>query len=349
MQRRWGCARPRFLLVFWRRSHQKPTKKRSFGGGNATPKSPPLFLLVNLPLLRAWLTLSALVWPRWGQHPRGRWFLQTGTDLQFAQLLALRVGLLRNHLLTRSVLAVDVFRSYCQNSACPHGSFTNLPPDLLPYSPWRTEVHLQALQADELGHRSYRRVAAGLGVSAAPAGRRLIRGRAQQRGGGRGREVGHGADQRQAGGQAAPRDVRLRGGRLLQLRPAARGDLSGARHGHAVFASLERHWPKLVNAIESERIPKTNNTAELVNRRFDQHDQTFCGFDTITTAQTSLAVFAWCDRFTPFTPDAQKRIRGKCPLELAGYDVASLPMAQICCSQMLHWPPEALGAVVPRT
>jgi transposase-like protein len=116
----------------------------------------------------------------------------------------------------------------------------------------------------------------------------------------------------------------------------------------ALFASLERHWPKLVNAIESDRIPKTNNTTELVNRRFDQHYQTFCGFDTITTAQTYLAVFEWCYRFTPFTPDAQQRIRGKCPLELAGYDVANLPMAQLCRGQMLHWPPEALGAVVPR-
>ena len=60
-------------------------------------------------------------------------------------------------------------------------------------------------------------------------------------------------------------------------------------------------------------------------------------------------MFEWCYRFTPFTQDAQKRIRGKCPLELAGYDVASLPMAQLCRGQMLNWPPEAIGAVVPRT
>jgi transposase-like protein len=53
----------------------------------------------------------------------------------------------------------------------------------------------------------------------------------------------------------------------------------------AIFASLERHWPKLVNAIASARIPMTNNATELVIRRFDQHYQTFCGFDTIETAQ----------------------------------------------------------------
>jgi hypothetical protein len=116
----------------------------------------------------------------------------------------------------------------------------------------------------------------------------------------------------------------------------------------AVFASLERHWPKLVTAIESDRIPMTNNATELVIRRFDQHEQTFCGFDSIATAQIYLAVFEWCYRFTPFTQDAQRRIRGKCPLELAGYEVSKLPMAQICRGQVLEWPPEALAEMVPR-
>ena len=92
----------------------------------------------------------------------------------------------------------------------------------------------------------------------------------------------------------------------------------------------------------------TNNTTELVIRRFAQHYQNFCGFDRIETAQTYLAVFEWCYRFTPFTQDAQKRIRGKCPLELAGYDVSKVPMAQICRGQVLDWPPEGLGEVVPR-
>ena len=98
----------------------------------------------------------------------------------------------------------------------------------------------------------------------------------------------------------------------------------------SVFASLERHWPTLVNAIDSTIIPRTNNATELVIRRFDQHYQNFCGFDSLATARLFLAVFEKVYRFTPFTPDAQPRIRNKCPLELAGYDVASLPMAQIC-------------------
>jgi hypothetical protein len=98
----------------------------------------------------------------------------------------------------------------------------------------------------------------------------------------------------------------------------------------SLFDSLERHWPTLVNGIESSIIPRTNNATELVIRRFDQHYQNFCGFDSFASAQLFLAVFEKVYRFTPFTPDAQPRIRNKCPLALAGYDVASLPMAQLC-------------------
>jgi len=98
----------------------------------------------------------------------------------------------------------------------------------------------------------------------------------------------------------------------------------------SVFNSLQRHWPTLANGIESTIIPRTNNATELVIRRFDQHYQNFCGFDSLASARLFLAVFEKVYRFTPFTPDAQPRVRNKCPLELAGYDVASLPMAQIC-------------------
>ena len=106
----------------------------------------------------------------------------------------------------------------------------------------------------------------------------------------------------------------------------------------AIFDSLERHWPTLVNGIESTIIPKTNNTVELVIGRFDQHYQNFCGFDSLESARLFLAVFEKVYRFTPFTQDAQERIRGKCPLELAGYDISKLPMTQICRGWAFPWP-----------
>jgi hypothetical protein len=114
-----------------------------------------------------------------------------------------------------------------------------------------------------------------------------------------------------------------------------------------IFETLERHWPTLVNGIESTLIPRTNNVVELVIRRFDQHYQNFCGFDSLETARLFLAVFEKVYRFTPFTQDAQPRIRGKCPLEVAGYNVSGLPMAQVCQGWALDWPVSTLSRGVP--
>jgi hypothetical protein len=108
-----------------------------------------------------------------------------------------------------------------------------------------------------------------------------------------------------------------------------------------IFDFLERHWPKLCNAIGSDTIPTTNNTTELVIRRFDQHYQNFCGFESIESAHTYLAVFEKLYRFTPFSQDAQPRIRGLAPLQLAGYDISHIPLSTICSGMSIVWPIEA--------
>lgn len=115
----------------------------------------------------------------------------------------------------------------------------------------------------------------------------------------------------------------------------------------SVFATLETHWPTLVNGIESDLIPRTNNTVELVIRRFDQHYQNFCGFESVKTASLFLAVFEKVYRFTPFSQDAQPRLRGKSPLEVAGYDVSQMPMASVCRGWALSLPLQPPAEVVP--
>ncbi|NIO70577.1 MAG: transposase [Anaerolineae bacterium] len=115
----------------------------------------------------------------------------------------------------------------------------------------------------------------------------------------------------------------------------------------ALFDFLERHWPYLVNAIESRLIPTTNNATEEVIRIFTQHYKTFCGFENIDSARLYLGVFEKIYRFTPFSDDAQERIRGKCPLELAGYEVQKLPMAQLFRGLALQWPASAFQELVP--
>jgi len=97
-----------------------------------------------------------------------------------------------------------------------------------------------------------------------------------------------------------------------------------------VFDFLEHHWPHLVNSVENDLVPATNNATEMVIRRFDQHYQNFCGFESIKTAQVHLGVFEKVYRFTPFSRDAQPRVRGKSPLQLAGYDLSKMPMNWLC-------------------
>jgi hypothetical protein len=97
-----------------------------------------------------------------------------------------------------------------------------------------------------------------------------------------------------------------------------------------VFEFLEHHWPYLVNSVENDLIPATNNATEMVIRRFDQHYQNFCGFESIESARCYLAVFEKVYRFTPFSDDAQPRIRSKSPLQLAGYDLGKMPMSCLC-------------------
>ena len=114
-----------------------------------------------------------------------------------------------------------------------------------------------------------------------------------------------------------------------------------------VFDSLARHFPKLVNAIENPLIPRTNNATELVIRRFDQHYQAMCGFDTFESAQRYLRVFEVVYRLTPFADDARPEIRGKSPLELAGYDVRTLPLANFFTQRQLPLLPLQGAEVVP--
>jgi len=94
-----------------------------------------------------------------------------------------------------------------------------------------------------------------------------------------------------------------------------------------LFDSVVRHYPLLVNAYDHPHIPLTNNATERLIRRLDQHYQNFAGFDSLETAQSYLHLFELTYRFTPFGSEVQPPLRGKCPLELAGYDLSQVPLA----------------------
>jgi transposase-like protein len=145
----------------------------------------------------------------------------------------------------------------------------------------------------------------------------------------------------------AQKTVRARFAEVMALREAY---VSRTPAVAPVFDSLAHHFPRLVNAIEHPLIPRTNNACELVIRRFDQHYQSMCGLDSFASARAYLRVFELVYRLTPFAADNKtRRIRGKCPLELAGYDLETLPLAEF----FWHLKLPALGLpgeeVVPMT
>jgi hypothetical protein len=71
----------------------------------------------------------------------------------------------------RQLCEVAVYRYYCRNPQCDQGSFTNLPAGLVPYSRYRTEVHLLAVQMYAWGYSTYRRTGTALGVASLTAWR----------------------------------------------------------------------------------------------------------------------------------------------------------------------------------
>jgi transposase-like protein len=356
---------------------------------------------------------------------------------------------------------VAVYRYYCHNPQCEKGSFTNLPPGLAPYSPYRTEMHLLAIQMYAWGYATYRRTGTALGVASLTAWRwvsawgydllpvaalfgvvkssgvvgvdeKYVLVPKNDKPAGEMRrwmyvylavdvwtyDLLHIAlyrDNNEASAAAFLLALRAKGYHpqvivtdlrqdygpvITQVFPQAGHHLCifhalqdaqkhiktvygpdyaakypQAEHLkqqiYAIFAAetlalaseryaavlalrqdytqihpeaakifdfLERHWPKLANSLASTTIPATNNTVELVIRRFDQHYQNFCGFESIADAQRYLAVFEKIYRFTPFSQDAQPRIRGKSPLQLAGYDVTRLPMSTLCAGLSIMWP-----------
>jgi transposase-like protein len=141
--------------------------------------------------------------------------------------------------------------------------------------------------------------------------------------------------------------------RYQQVMGLAKTYVTQQPQAQRIFDFLEGHYPRLVNAVENPLVPLTNNAVELVIRRFDQHYQNMCGFDSIGTARRYLYLFELTYRFTPFAKDnrpvkgRQLDIRGKCPLELAGYDISHMPIARILRASLLGWPPDLTPELVP--
>lgn len=98
-------------------------------------------------------------------------------------------------------------------------------------------------------------------------------------------------------------------------RPPLKQHFSDAFHEVSViFDSINCRWLKLANSIDSDTMPATNNTVERVIRRFNQHNLSFYGFESIHHAQSYLTVFKQIYRFSAFSPDTTPEIAANASL-----------------------------------
>jgi hypothetical protein len=106
-----------------------------------------------------------------------------------------------------------------------------------------------------------------------------------------------------------------------------------ARESTGVVIFLELPYPIFRARSQKMRLPSEARESD---------------FDTIERARLFLGVFEKVYRFTPFTEDAQPRIRNRCPLELAGYDISQMPMASLCAGSSFAWPLAPVREEVPK-
>lgn len=108
-----------------------------------------------------------------------------------------------------------------------------------------------------------------------------------------------------------------------------------------LFDCLDSYLPNLLRVIEHEEVfIFTNNACELVIRHFNQRYKLMGCFESLDSARRHARLFQIFHRFTPLAEDAKPHLRGKCPLQLAGYHVEEMPIFQYLTAPLLvHFQP----------
>jgi len=97
-----------------------------------------------------------------------------------------------------------------------------------------------------------------------------------------------------------------------------------------IFDFLVLHWPKLVMPSAVIKFLPRTTPRNLSSAALTNTIKTSAASNPLNKRQRYLGVFEKVYRFTPFFSRCPARIRGKSPLQLAGYDTSHLPMAVIC-------------------
>jgi len=105
--------------------------------------------------------------------------------------------------------------------------------------------------------------------------------------------------------------------------------LQAQAHGtpaEGVITRLAAKLPKLLPAVGSTFRPSTSNAAERFLGAFDRFYQAKGPFQSLVSAEKHLALFLLGYVFETYSAEAHAEHQGRCPLQLAGYRVASIPL-----------------------
>ncbi len=107
------------------------------------------------------------------------------------------------------------------------------------------------------------------------------------------------------------------------------GKLQAEAHdspAQAVVARLLAKLPQLLPAVGSTWRPTTSNTAERFLGAFDRFYRAKGPFQSVGSAQKHVALFMLGYVFETFSAEAAAERQGRCPLQVAGYEVGAIPL-----------------------
>jgi hypothetical protein len=109
--------------------------------------------------------------------------------------------------------------------------------------------------------------------------------------------------------------------RLATLQAEAQGGPA-----HAVMAWRLATLPQLLPAVGSTWRPTTSNAAERFLGAFDRFYRAEGPFQNLATAQKHEGLFMLGYVFETFSAEAAAERQGRCPLQVAGYEVGAIPL-----------------------
>ncbi len=97
----------------------------------------------------------------------------------------------------------------------------------------------------------------------------------------------------------------------------------------AVVTRLLAKLPQLLPAVGSTWRPTTSNAAERFLGAFDRFYRCKGPFQNVASAHKHVALFMLGSVFETFSAEAAAERQGRCPLQLAGYEVGPIPLLHL--------------------